>query len=51
MVLKNWMAQTDMIPVVTNAQRGAYDLDHVEHHDIVYEGYDPSSTVQGEFVR
>ena len=50
-VLKNWMAQTDMIPVVTNAQRGAYQLYQDEHQEIVFEGYDSSSTVQGKFVR
>ena len=51
MILKNWMAQTDMIPVVTNARRGAYQLAQQNLNDIVFEGYDSSCTVESGFVR
>merc|ERR1711894_657585 len=51
MVLKNWIKQTDLIPVVTSAKRGAYDIDQNELHGLVFEGYNSNAIVDGKFVR
>ena len=51
LILNQWMAQRDMVPVVTKAMNGAYDLTRNSLQEIVYEGYDPSSTVEGKFIR
>ena len=49
--LKNWMGQTDLIPVVTNDKRGAYELSEKVLNDIVFDGYDPDSMIESKFVR
>ena len=49
--LKNWMGQTDLIPVVTNDKRGAYELSEKALNDIVFDGYDPDSMIESKFLR
>ena len=51
LVLKNWMQQTDLIPVVNAAKRGAYDVQHNELHGLIFEGYSSNLAIDGEVVR
>ena len=45
------MQQTDLIPVVNAAKRGAYDVQHNELHSLVFEGYSSNLAIDGEVVR
>ena len=51
LTLRQWMAQRDMIPVVTRSMSGAYALEKNRLEEVVFEGYDPNSTVESEFIR
>ena len=51
LVLKQWIAQRDIVPVVTKSRNGAYDVSKDNLSDIVFEGYNPNLTVEGEYIR
>ena len=51
LALRNWMQQTDLIPVVNAAKRGAYDVQHNELHGLVFEGYSSNLAIDGAVDR
>ena len=51
LILRQWVAQRDMIPVVSRSMSGSYALEKKRLEEVVFEGYDPNSTVESDFIR